>query len=257
MKRYIFITFGALMLLSCNAKKAVIAEGTANEMVASSKVIENHYKLKRNFSTAYIKASAKYKDDHMSQGVSAEIRIKKDEQILISVRFLGFTMAKALITPQEVKYYEKIGNKFFEGDYSTLSKWLGTELDFQKVQNMLIGEAMDDLTKGKYTTTIDESLYKLQDASNKNTEKAFYFEGANYLIKKQEVTQSKEDRRLQILYPGHKEYPEMVLPSQIIIDAVQNGKKVNINIDYNSVSFNENLTFPYSVPDGYERIYID
>lgn len=256
MKRYIIIAFGAL-LLSCNAKKAVIAEGTASEVVASSKVIENHYKLKRDFSTIYIKSSAKYKDDRMSQGVSAEIRIKKNEQILVSVRVIGITMAKALITPQEVKYYEKMGNTFFEGDYSTLSKWLGTDLDFQKVQNMLIGEAMDDLTKGKYTTTIDESQYRLEDASNKNTQKAFYFEAANYLIKKQEVSQAKEDRRLQILYPSHKEYPETVLPSQIIIDAVQNGKKININIDYNSVSFNEDLTFPYSVPKGYERIYID
>ncbi|MBA9073402.1 hypothetical protein GGR22_001528 [Flavobacterium gossypii] len=256
MKKYIIIALG-IFFFSCNSKKAVIAEGNASEVVASAKVIENHYKLKRNFSTVYIKSSAKYKDDKMSQSVSAEIRIKKDEQILVSIRFLGITMAKALITPKEVKYYEKIGNKFFEGDYSTLSKWLGTELDFQKVQNMLIGEAMDDLTKGKYTTTIDENLYKLEDNSNKNTAKSFYFEAANYLIKKQEVVQSKEDRRLQISYPSHKEYPETVLPAQLIIDAMQGGKKTNINIDYNSVSFNENLTFPYSVPDGYERIYID
>lgn len=256
MKRYIIIALG-IFLFSCNAKKAVVAEGNASEVVASTKVIENHYKLKRDFSTVYIKSSARYKDDKMSQGVSAEIRIKKDEQILVSVRFLGFTMAKALITPAQVKYYEKMGNKFFEGDYSTLSKWLGTELDFQKVQNMLIGEAMDDLTKGKYNTTIEENLYKLEDASNKNTSKSFYFEAANYLIKKQEVVQTKEDRRLQISYPNHKEYPEAVLPAQVIIDAIQGGKKININIDYNSVSFNENLTFPYSVPDGYERIYID
>ena len=143
MKKYIIIALG-IFFFSCNSKKAVIAEGNASEVVASAKVIENHYKLKRNFSTVYIKSSAKYKDDKMSQSVSAEIRIKKDEQILVSIRFLGITMAKALITPKEVKYYEKIGNKFFEGDYSTLSKWLGTELDFQKVQNMLIGEAMDD-----------------------------------------------------------------------------------------------------------------
>ncbi len=246
-----------IFLFSCNAKKAVIAEGNASEVVASAKVIENHYNLKRNFSTVYIKSSAKYKDDKQSQSVSAEIRIKKDEQILVSVRFLGITLAKALITPTQVKYYEKIGEKFFEGDYSTLSKWLGTDLDFQKVQNMLIGEAMDDLAKGKYTTTIDNNLYKLEDASSKNTAKSFYFEAANYLIKKQEVTQAKEDRMLQVSYPNHKEYTEAVLPAEISIQAIQKGKKTNINIDYNSVTFNENLTFPYSVPDGYERIYID
>lgn len=256
MKKYVIIIVGIFMF-SCNAKKAVVAEESASEVIASSKIIDNHYKLKRDFSTVYIKSSAKYKDDKNSYNVSAEIRIKKDEQILVSVRFLGITMAKALITPKEVKYYEKIGAKYFEGNYAGLSKWLGTDLDFQKVQNMLIGEAMDDLTKGKYKTTIAENLYKLEDTSNSNTTKAFFFEAANFLIKKQEIAQSKEDRMVNVSYPNHKEYKEAVLPLNIQIEAFQKGKKTSIGIDYNSVSFNESLSFPYSVPDGYERIFID
>lgn len=256
MKKFIIIALG-ITLFSCGSKKAVIAEESASEAIASSKVIESHYKLKRDFTTLYIKSSAKYRDDKQSQNVSAEIRIKKDEQILVSVRFLGITMAKALITPSEVKYYEKIGGKFFEGNYETLSKWLGSDLDFQKVQNMLVGEAMDNLQKGKYKATIEQDLYKLEDTSNKNTSKSFFFEAANFLIKKQEIAQEKQDRRLQVNYPSHKEYPEAILPSEISIEAIQGTKKTNINIEYNNISFNENLSFPYSVPDGYERIYID
>mgnify|MGYP003513908482 CR=1 FL=1 len=256
MKKYLILTLGIVMF-SCNSKKAVIAEGNARETVASSEVIKNHYNLKRNFKTAYIKSSAKFKDDKLSQNVSAEIRIQKDEQILVSVRFLGITMAKAHITPKCVKYYEKIGGKYFEGDYSTLSRWLGTDLDFQKVQNMLIGEAMDDLRKGKYKTTVEDQLFKVADTSNKNTEKSFFFEAANYLIKKQEITQAKEDRMLLVSYPNHQDYPQVVMPTEVKIEAYQKGKKTNIDIQYNSISFDENLTFPYSVPEGYDRIYID
>jgi hypothetical protein len=73
----------------------------------SSKIIANHYNNKSDFSTLYIKADAKYSDDRSSQNVTAEIRIKKDEQILVSIRFLGITMAKASITPTSVSYYEK------------------------------------------------------------------------------------------------------------------------------------------------------
>jgi len=256
MKKFIIIALG-ITLFSCGPKKAVVSEAGASEAIAASKVIESHYKLKRDFTTVYIKSSARYKDEKQSQNVSAEIRIKKDEQILVSVRFLGITMAKALITPSEVKYYEKIGGKFFEGNYASLSKWLGTDLDFQKVQNMLIGEAMDDLKKGKYKTTIDQDLYKLEDTSSKTTAKSFFFEAANFLIKKQEITQEKQDRTLQVTYPNHQEYPQAILPAQVNIEAIQQGKKTNINIEYNAVTFNENLSFPYSVPDGYERIYID
>jgi hypothetical protein len=56
-------------------------------------------------------------------------------------------MAKASITPTSVSYYEKIKGTYFEGDFSALSQWLGTE-DYNKIQNMLLGEPLDDLSKG-------------------------------------------------------------------------------------------------------------
>jgi len=149
-----------LLLVSCKAK-AVLNEGKASDVLASEKIIQKQYDNKIDFSSLYIRAAAKYKDEKQSQNVSAEIKIKKDEKILVSIRFLGITMAKALITPNEVKYYEKINGTYFEGDYAALSKWLGTDLDFQKVQNMLLGKPMDDLTKGKYVSSIVDNFYKL------------------------------------------------------------------------------------------------
>jgi hypothetical protein len=253
-----YIAFVLLVLVcSCKSKKAVIAEGSASNVLTADKIIKNHYNIKKNFSTLYIKSSASYKDDSQSQNVTAEIKIKKDEKILISIRFLGITMAKALITPNEVKYYEKINGSYFEGDYAGLSQWLGTDLNFQKVQNMLIGQALDDLKNGKYKTTIEDKLYKLQDASDSNTSKAFYFESEHFLIKRQEITQESQDRSLQVSYPNHKEFAEAILPLNLVIEAIQMKRKTNISIDYNQVTFNEELSFPYSVPEAYKRIFIN
>ncbi len=259
MKKYVssilLLVFFGIMLVSCKAKK-VISEAKATEELSADKIIESHYSNKKDFTTLYIKSSARYKDDNQSQSVTAEIRIKKDEKILVSIRFLGITMAKALITPNEVKYYEKINSNYFEGDYRTLSKWLGTDLDFTKVQNMLIGQAMDDLKRSKCTAEIESKFHKLENTTG-GTEKAFFFEASNFLIKKQKITQAAKNRMLQVSYPAHKDYPSIVLPTELLIEASNNNKKTNISIEYNSVSFNEDLSFPYSVPDGYERIFID
>jgi hypothetical protein len=48
----------------------------------------------------------------------------------------------------------------------------------------------------------------------------------------------------------------MTLPMGINIDSYQKKGKAQINIEYNSVSFNEQLSFPYSVPNDYKRIII-
>ena len=78
-----------------------------------------------------------------------------------------------------------------------------------------------------------------------------------YLVKKQEINQSLKNRTLQIEYPDYKRYESMILPLSLAIDARQKESKTNINIEYKNVSFNEDLSFPYNVPEGYERIYID
>lgn len=254
MKKYLAIVT-ILLLASCKPK-VVLAEGSANNTIAADKIIENHYNNKTNFSTLYIKASAHYEDANNTQNVSAEIKIKKDEKILVSIRVLGITMAKALITPTSVQYYDKLGNKYFEGDYAGLSKWLGTDLDFQKVQNLLIGKAIDDLHKGKYVVSIMEKLYKLQSNVG-NSENSFYFEGDNFLIKRQEINQPSLDRTMQVVYPDFKKYDEAILPLSLSINARQKENKTNINIEYKNSTFNEDLSFPYNVPEGYERIYID
>lgn len=247
--------FGLFLIMSCKPKQMVAAHGAADNVVVS-KIITGHYANSKNFETVNIKANARYEDDKQSQNVTAEIRIKKDEKILVIVRFFGVTMAKAMITPEKVSYYEKINGKYFEGNYSLLSRWLGTDLDFQKVQNLFLGMALDDLTKGSYIESVENNLHKLKSRKNGGTEKEFLFEGANFLLKKEILTQEEQGRSLEINYLSHKESAKGAMPFDISIQALQKGK-VAIEIGYNSVSFDESLSFSYDVPKGYEQIFID
>jgi hypothetical protein len=256
MKKSIVFIIATLVMVSCKTKQAAVAEQSASESKQAKEIITGHYKTPREFKTLYIKSSVSYKSKKQSVSLSAEIRVKKDEMILVSVRVLGITMAKALVTPEKVSYYEKFNNTYFEGSYAVLSKWLGSDLNYAKVQNMLTGEALDDLTKGIYQAAIENGQYKLM-GKDKNTTKEFLFEGANYLLKRQTVSQGgQEPRSLDIQYPAHAEYATAVLPKSIQIEAEQKDT-VNINIEYNSVKFDEALTFPYEVPEGYEQIFID
>jgi hypothetical protein len=256
MKKYIGL-LSFCILVYCSAKKAVIAESAANDQLSADKIIENLYKNKLNFNTLYIKSSVSYSDPNQSQNVSAEIKIKKDEIILVSIRILGITMAKALITPEKVQYYEKLNSSYFEGNYAVLSKLLGTELDFQKVQNLLLGQAFDNLKNGKYNLTLEENKYKLESISNSAISKKFYLSSDNYLINKEEISQPSLERMLQVIYPARKTAGEYNLPTGIAIEANQKSEKTTITINYNSVSFNEELSYPYSVPNSYERIFIN
>ncbi|NUY80176.1 DUF4292 domain-containing protein [Flavobacterium sp. MAH-1] len=254
------LILSAVLFVGCKTAQPTVAETktpAAPEDAEVAKVISGHYADAKNFRTLAIKASAKYKDENQSQSINAEIRIEKDKQIFVSIRFLGITMAKALITPNEVKYYEKINSTYFEGDYEALSRWLGTSLDYNKVQNLLIGRVLDDLNKGKYKSSVEGNLVKLTDNSDTRTLKSFYFEPENYLIKKEQVSQPAQQRSLEVNYPGFNKFEQAYLPAKILLEAIQPKGKTNISIEYNAATFNENLQFPYSVPEGFERVNLD
>ncbi|MBF4483697.1 DUF4292 domain-containing protein [Flavobacterium sp. CSZ] len=259
MKKYIALVLVTAFMVSCKSKAVAVQNNNGNTEVITKedkKAVEKHYDNKLDFSTLYIKASARYADEKQSQNVTADIRIEKDKQILVSVRFLGITMAKALITPTTVSYYEKINSTYYEGDFTSLSKWLGTELDYSKVQNLLVGEALDDLRKGKYTQTIVDNLFKLEDLKEANIKKSFYLDADKYLLQKEEISQPTENRMLQISYGDSKVFNQGTLPTSIEINAIQPKGKTNINLNYNNISFNEELSFPYSVPSGYKKVII-
>ena len=253
----IFVSSSSL-LVSCKAKGKVVEETKKEDpdKMSASRILKNHYANKIDFKTLYIKSNVKYEDAKQSQNLSAEIKIKKDEQILVSIRFLGITMAKALITPASVSYYEKLNGTYFEGDFSTLSKWLGTDLDFNKVQNLLIGQAMDDLNKGKYQDSLVDQSYRLEDLSKNSIKKYFFFNKDSFLLNKQEISQTAENRKIEVFYSDYKKYNENQLPSDIDIKAVQDKGKTEINLEYNTITINEELNFPYSVPKDYKRVLI-
>ena len=246
----------SLTLVSCKSKSVAVEAAKKESLISANNIIENYSNNKMEFSTLYIKSNVQYADSKQTQNVTAEIKIKKDEQILVSIRFLGITMAKALITPTSVSYYEKINGSYFEGDFSALSQWLGTDLDFNKVQNLLLGRAIDDLKKGKYTESLVGQTYRLEDASDNNTKRSFFFDANTFLVKKQEITQTAEGRKIQVDYSNTIVYKEAILPSNLLISTFQEKGKTEINLDYTTITFNEELSFPYSVPNGYKRIII-
>lgn len=245
-----------MLLVSCKSKAVIADLKNETALLSESKIITNYYNNKSDFSTLYIKSDVRYADEKQVQNVSADIKIKKGEQILVNIKLLGFPVAKALITPTSVSYYEKINRSYFEGDFSSLSKWLGTDLDFNKIQDMLLGRVMDDLRKGKYQESIQEEMYRLDDMADTNTKKSFFFDKDTFLVKKQEIAQIAENRKIQVLYSDTKVFDEATLPLKVLINAIQPKGKTEINLNYNDITFNEEILFPYSVPSGYKRILI-
>jgi len=167
-------------------------------------------------------------------------------------------MAKAYITPESVSFYEKLNKRYYEGDFRALSNFLGTDVNFTKVQNLLLGQSIIELKNQEYNTNTStenqilitpkkqDPLYEILLGLYTNT----------YKVSQLQIAQEPQEKSIKINYPEYQKVIEQDFPKKIDIFAKSNQENKNIIIDYKSVDINTSLSFPYKIPEGYKAFQL-
>ncbi len=253
MKIRLQLTLALLVLLVFNCKSSrTITAGAANYKLSTKQLIKENTKQTPNFKTLKSTLKITYSQKGDSQTHSVSFRAKKDEALWISATF---SIVKALVTPERVSFYNKLDNTYFDGDYKYLSDLLGTELDFQKVQNLLLGEAIFNLKEGTYKGAVDDKSYVLQPKKQRELFEIFFLlDPSHFKVKSQQISQPKEFRHLQVDYLSHQEVEKQILPEKIKVIALETNEETIINLEFKNVTLNEELRFPFKIPSGFKEI---
>ncbi len=250
--KIVFALIFTLILTGCKSTKT----GTASvEDLASAKIINAHYATHFNFETLAARLKLRYKDEKTSQNVTLSLRMQKDETIWMSASILGISLAKAKITRDKVQYYEKIDGTYFDGDFRLLSDLLGTELNYDQVQALLLGQPIYDLQDGNYNAVSGQQNYLVvPKKQQKLFDLFFYLNPGEFTLQQQRLAQKKEDRLLTVSYSEYEAMPYGLFPERVAVRAQEGDKSTEIDIEYRSVDVNEAVSFPFSIPNGYKEI---
>ncbi len=241
------------LFISCKSSK-VLTNGTIDENLSAKAIIRTHYQNQIDFKTLSGKMKIEYSDGDATQGVSVSLRMEKDKAIWMSAP-LG--LVKAYITPDRVSFYNKLENEYFDGDFSYLNNLLGTELDFEKVQNLLLGNALFDLRKQKYEMEVMNENYQLKPRKSEILFKTlFQIEPKNFKIATQQLSQPLKKRLLEIVYTNYQKINKWILPNEVMITAIEKDAKNTIAIEYRNIEFDQKLSFPYKIPKGYKELVL-
>jgi len=253
---FYLLCFSLIILQSCGGTKAI--SGSNIKKLKTEKIITNHYNKSFNYNTINARVKVKYDNGKQSFSPSVTLRMEKDKKIWLSAKLLGITLAKVLITPEKVSYYEKINSTYFEGNFELLSDWLGTDLDFEKVQQILLGQALFDLRNDKYSSSIENQKYQLQPKKELELfERLFVINPDTFKMFSQQLKQPLENRNLLVNYKSYQKVGNQDFPKEIRVEASGDSSKTTINIDYRSVDYNARVSFPFKIPSGYEQVTIE
>ncbi|NNE76065.1 MAG: DUF4292 domain-containing protein [Pricia sp.] len=251
--RCVFLLLFSALVLSCKSK-SVLADGSVNENLSAKAIIRSHYENALDFKTLSGRMKIDYSDGESTQGVAVSLRMEKNKAIWISA---PFGMVKAYITPGRVTFYNKLQNEYFDGDFGFLSKFLGTELTFEQVQNLLLGQALFNLRDTKYEAAVVNGDYRLKPKKAIELFKVlFEVEPKNFKMASQQLSQPLKKRLLQINYTDYQQINKWVLPQQIAVAAIDGTNRNTIDIEYRNIEFNRPINFPYKIPKGFKEIVL-
>ncbi|MFD0992240.1 DUF4292 domain-containing protein [Tenacibaculum geojense] len=249
---YLFLGLLAVFI-SCKSSKN-ITDASGIKSMSARKVAKKHVAANFNKKTIDAKYKVTYKDNDESIGFSVKMSLKKDEVIWIKGTKL-ITVFKAKITPTKVSFYSPYKKNYFEGDFSMLKELLGTEVNFYQLQNMLLGQSIEDVKKSKQEMIIANKSYQLSPKKQPELFDIFYWiNPTNFKLNKQSLVSIEKNQRLDVNYKNYVSKKGTLLPKELLISAKENSKTTQIKMDLRSVAINTNVAMSFKIPKGYKEI---
>lgn len=252
-KRHIpwLVTLLLMMVMSCKST-ASLTSGEANLTLSKKEVLKAYHKSAPVFKTMQAKVKVVYTEGTKSQSHTVTMRMEIDKTIWINS---ALNLIRLMITPDNVQFYNKLDNTYFDGDFSYLSDLLGTELDYNKVQNLLLGNAIFDLDKNTFNMSVYEDAYLFQPKEQLALFELFYLVNpSHFKMNSQQLQQPQESRFLQVDYLNYQIIDKQTLPEQLKIIALEGDDETIIELEIKSVSLNEDVRFPFKIPSGFDKI---
>src|SRR5210317_1578781 len=146
-KKLIYATILGVLFLGCKTTKIVESNKTLDPKMSVKQIVKKLNKSQSEFNTLQGRLKVEYTQGDRSEVHTLTLRMEHDKTIWINA-FLNFVRIK--ITPERVRFYNKLDNTYFDGDYALISNFLGTELQFENLQNVLLGEAIFDINPKEF-----------------------------------------------------------------------------------------------------------
>ena len=252
MKKIIYILSLTAVVLGCKSAKQLKASGILESRMSVKKIVKNHTKFQSNFTTLQGRLKVEMTQGDRSDTHTLTLRMGYDNTIWINA-FLN--MVRVKITPDRVRFYNKLDNTYFDGDYALINSFLGTDLQFENLQNLLLGQALFELESNRFDKTAHSNSYMLTPKQSNELFDLIYLINPTYFkMDSQQLSQPTKGNLLNIKYHSYQKVDGLVLPEKMTIAATNLGVQTTLNLNLKSVILGQSLRFPFKIPKGYKAI---
>ncbi len=250
------ILLALLAFVSCKTTKTISTSSVGIKDVTL--LVDKVQKNEPQFSTANVsKMSIAVEMGDRNVNANATCKIRKDSLIHLSIQpFLGIELFKAEFTPDSIKVFDKMNNKYYFLDYNVFAEKFNVKVDFYSLQSLLFGKLFCIGEK-------DLEMQKLSLVHGNAGQKTLFFENgdmqqytdiSNSFTLQQVILKSKSnDYELKTNYSNYVTENGISFPSKISLNAANKKNTVACDFSILRVEFNTPLKFQSTNPSRYSK----
>lgn len=265
---YNLLAIGLLANSACNVSRKAFKEPIKEQGAAF--LIDNLKQKELKFKNLSAKFNVDYQIDNKETKVSGIVRIEHDSIIWVSITpALGLEALRFELTPDSVKFLNRISNTYFEDGFSAINQLLNKTLDFDMVQAFLTGNDFSLYESHTFKASIDNQQYKLSTTDRRKLKRYvrrsnddisipiqfIWLDPESFKISKVILKEAERDsRKFEATYSDFTTVKEQSIPSSINYRIETGEQKIKISIVYSKISVDQEQSYPFRIPDNYSRI---
>lgn len=252
-----FVAVGMLVFASCKTKRkiAMPSHDTPTEVRAANEASIKTFELNNlDFYTFSGRAKTKIELDEKVHDVTLNARIERDEAIWLSVSaILGVEVARVLITPDSIKILNRLRGEYIAKPFAYIYNYTNRGITFEMLQDLLMANVSSNLLRAADVQVASATDEFIVVGIKEQLSYQYRINKANrpFNVILQEVGGI---QNLEAFYGDYVNTNGYNFPQNIALNIVGESVTLQVQLDYNRVSFNGNVDMPFSVSGRYKVI---
>jgi hypothetical protein len=258
----------AVIFTACTGSRKAVREPIKEEGAEflTNKLKEHELKFQQ-FSARF---NVVYQVNRKKTTVSGNLRINYDSIIWISITpALGIEAVRFMLTPDSIKYINRLSNTYLEKDFAYINQLLNKTLDYDMAQAFLIGNDFSLYESNSFKASIENQQYKLNTVDRRKIRRyvrrseddisipiqSIWLDPDNFKISKVLLKEAERDsRKFLATYGGYEDVDGRLIPTDLDFKVETEDKKVRIQISYSRIQLDQEQTYPFRIPESYTEI---
>ncbi|MBN1925902.1 MAG: DUF4292 domain-containing protein [Prolixibacteraceae bacterium] len=276
------ILLTVFIFASCNISKQLpvyeVRPMTAPKIIRK---IETEKPVYRNYSSK--KVSVNFENGESKNIFSGQLKIKRDECIIVSMRKMSVPLGKGKITTDSILFVNYFENYYMSEGIDKIINILGYPFDFNMIQSLLTGDISKIISQvmagREMVSTIDSQLYRVENLLNPKISRALeannerrieryqkiyddnefltltlWVDPLYFVVKKMVLFNFKTNENIIINFSEHELIGRSLFPQSFVFEYLSDKNKATVEIKLSKSSVNKEKDFSFNIPDSYEKL---